>query len=411
MDLLGYSEEAFEAVKKGYLEFAGDLELGDIQFIPLSALKGDNVVTPGVNMPWYAGSTLMHFLENVALSPDRNLTDLRFPVQFVNRPTPDFRGYSGTIVSGILRAGDEVTVLPSHKTNRVKSIVTFDGEKAEAFAPMAVTLTLEKEIDVGRGDMIVHPNNLPHMGQQFEAMVVWMAEQPLVVGKQYCVKHFTRLVNGIVGEIRHRVNVNTLAREPAAQVALNEIAHVRVELDQAVAFDSYRKNRATGAFIFVDRMTNATVGAGMILDREAVDAPGTSAEGDAMNFGKLLCDLQSIERLLREAIMKLAPSLSEALTLDGLQAGAILSSSHDSLDKLLATHASLVPDARLEAGPLVGLWNALTRGRIAASRRLVVFGPEKGGKVPVEAVLEMTGEWFDRQLQLTGRALDRLRRF
>lgn len=398
MDLLGYSEEAFEAIKKSYLEFAGDLELGDIQFIPLSALKGDNVVTPGVNMPWYAGATLMHFLENVALSPDRNLTDLRFPVQFVNRPTPDFRGYSGTIVSGVLRAGDEVMVLPSHKTNRVKSIVTFDGEKAEAFAPMAVTLTLEKETDVGRGDMLVHPDNLPHVGQRFEAMVVWMAEDPLMREKHYYVKHSTRLVNGIVREIRHRVNVNTLAHESAAQLALNEIAHVRVELDQAVAFDSYRKNRATGAFIFVDRMTNATVGAGMILDREATDAPGTSAEGDALNFEKLLYDLLLIETLLCRAITKLDPRLGREIILKKLRANAAVS-----LDELLATYASLVSaEARLEAEPLVGLRNALTGG-------VASLHPEKFGTVPVEAVLEMTGEWFDRQLQLTSRTLDRLR--
>jgi len=269
MDAVGYREEVFEQIKAAYREFSDRLDLGDIQFVPISALKGDNVVHPSQTMPWYGGSTLMYLLENVHIASDRNLEDLRFPVQYVLRPNLDFRGYLGTLASGVLRKGDEIMVLPSRKTNRVKSIVAFEGEIAEAFAPMAVTVTLEKEVDVSRGDVLVHPDNLPHLDERFEAMLVWMAEEPMKPGKQYLVKHATKVLNGVVSELRYRVNVNTLEHESAAQLALNEIGHCVVDLSQPVAFDAYKKNRATGAFIVVDRMTNTTVGAGMILDREA----------------------------------------------------------------------------------------------------------------------------------------------
>jgi bifunctional enzyme CysN/CysC len=269
MDLADFSEEVYERIQKDYEDFADRLELGDVTFIPISALKGDNVVHPSRNMPWYTGSTLMHHLENVSIASDRNLRDFRFPVQWVNRPNLDFRGYAGTIASGIVRTGDEVLVLPSRRKNRVKSIVTFEGELEEAFAPMAVTLTLEKEVDVSRGDLLVHPDNLPHVDERLEAMVVWMAEEPLKAGKPYLLKHAGAQINAQVAEIRHRVNVTTLAREPAAQLQLNEIAHCVVDLSQPVAFDAYRKNRATGAFILIDRLTNNTAGAGMILDLES----------------------------------------------------------------------------------------------------------------------------------------------
>ena len=271
MDLVDYREDVFERIRKDYEDFADRLEVPDVHFIPISALKGDNVVHPSSRMPWYRGSTLMYLLENIHIASDRNLADLRFPVQLVSRPNLDFRGYMGTIASGIVRRGDEVLVLPSRKANRVKSIVTFDGERPEAFAPMAVTLTLEKEVDVSRGDMIVHPDNLPHVDDRLEAMVVWMAEEPLKLGKSYLVKHATKLVGARVTALRYRVDVNTLAQEPAGELKLNEIGHAVVELSEPVAFDPYRKNRATGAFIVIDRLTNATAGAGMILDREAAD--------------------------------------------------------------------------------------------------------------------------------------------
>lgn len=267
MDLVGYREEVFEKIRSDYEDFADRLELADVQFIPISAIKGDNVVHPSPHMPWYTGTTLMHHLENVHIASDRNLSDFRFPVQVVWRPNLDFRGYSGTIASGVVRRGDEVIVLPSRKPNRVRSIVTYEGDLEEAFAPMAVTLTLEREVDASRGDMLVHPDNVPSVDEKFEATLVWMSEEPLEIGKRYFVKHAGKLVNAAVTQIRHRVNVNTLQEEPAERLGLNEIGRCLVELSQPVAFDPYKKNRATGAFIFIDRLSNNTVGAGMILDR------------------------------------------------------------------------------------------------------------------------------------------------
>ena len=272
MDLMGYSEEVFERIRHDYESFAERLDLPDIHFLPISALKGDNIVNPSQQMPWYGGSTLMHLLENVQIGSDRNLTDFRFPVQHVNRPNLNFRGYCGTIASGVVRKGDEVMVLPSRKTNRVKSIVTFDGDLDEAYAGMAVTLTLEKEVDISRGDVLVHPGNLPHVGERVEAMIVWMTDDPLRLEKSYFVKHSTKVIGAQIPEIRYRVNVNSLEHEPAKRLQLNEIGHCVLSLAEPVAFDAYRKNRASGSFILIDRMTNTTVAAGMILARETEEA-------------------------------------------------------------------------------------------------------------------------------------------
>jgi bifunctional enzyme CysN/CysC len=271
MDLVDYSQEVFDRVKSDYTDFAAKLDLIDVHFLPISALRGDNVVEPSPHMPWHQGGTLMHYLETVHIASDRNLIDFRFPVQYVNRPNLDFRGYCGTIASGIVRAGSEVTVLPSRKTSRVRSIVTYEGELAEAFNPMAVTLTLDDEIDISRGDVLVHPNNLPRIEQTFDAMIVWMAEEPMTPGKIYTVKHITRLTGGMVSALRYRVDINTLHRVDADVLRLNEIGRCQVVLNQPVAFDAYKRNRATGAFILVDRLTNGTVGAGMILEHTAGD--------------------------------------------------------------------------------------------------------------------------------------------
>jgi bifunctional enzyme CysN/CysC len=269
MDLVDFSEAVFDAIRADTTDFADRLELADVTFIPISALHGDNVVHPSARMPWYGGSTLMHHLENVHIASDRNLADLRFPVQYVLRPDARFRGYAGTIASGVVRRGDEVVILPSGKTNRVRSIVTFDGELEEAFAPMSVTLTLEQETDVSRGDLLVRRDNLPRVDERFEAMIVWMTEDPLRLGKTYLLKHANRVTNVSIGRIRHRVDVNTLEQQPAERLGLNEIGRCTVELSQRVAFDPYRKNRAMGSFILIDRLTNNTVGAGMILGRAA----------------------------------------------------------------------------------------------------------------------------------------------
>ncbi len=267
MDLMDYRREVFEEIRLAYKEFASRLELPDLHFMPISALQGDNVVDAGDRMPWYQGPTLMHFLESVYIGSDRNLQDFRFPVQYVNRPHLDFRGYCGTVASGIVRKGDEVMALPSRKVSRVESIVTLDCELDEAFAPQAVTLTLEDEIDVSRGDMLVRPGNVPRLESKFDAMLVWMAEQPMAVGRTYIVKQATNMVTGAISALRYRVDVNTLHRVDAETLQLNEIGRCRISLSQPIAYDSYRRNRATGALIVIDRITNATVAAGMIMDR------------------------------------------------------------------------------------------------------------------------------------------------
>jgi bifunctional enzyme CysN/CysC len=308
MDIVAFDEKVFERIRDDYEAFADQLDLSEITFIPLSALKGDNIVNPSANMPWYKGSTLMHHLETVHIAGDRNMTDFRFPVQLVNRPNLNFRGYCGTIASGVVRPGDEVMVLPSRKTNRVKSIVTWEGEIPEAYAGMAVTLTLEKEVDISRGDLLVHPHNLPEVGTGVEAMLVWMAEQPLIPGKQYYVKLATKMVNASVRDIRHRINVNTLAHESARQLALNEIAQVTVDLEQAAAFDPYKKNRATGAFVVIDRLNHGTVGAGMIVARaeggtgaltlrSALDVLEASIRG-GKDADELLAHLDDVRKIL-----------------------------------------------------------------------------------------------------------------
>jgi bifunctional enzyme CysN/CysC len=266
MDLVGHAQDVFDRIRSEYSGFVAKLGFPDVQFIPMSALRGDNVVEKSGAMPWYDGPPLLSHLESVHIASDRNLADMRFPVQYVLRPDLNFRGFAGTIASGILRKGDNIVALPSGKRSRVKSIVTFGGEVDEAFSPMAVTVTLEDEIDVSRGDMLVHPGNEPHVSAQAEAMVVWMAERPFVPGRSYWVKQTTRTVAGEIAEVRYAVDVNTLERRPATQLAMNEVGHVVLSLNQPLAYDAYKSNAATGAFIVVDRLTNNTVGAGMILE-------------------------------------------------------------------------------------------------------------------------------------------------
>ncbi len=268
MDIVDYSEEVFETIRRDYVDFASRLDLPDVHFMPISALKGDNVVTNSDSMPWFEGRPLMTLLETVYIGSDRNMEDFRFPVQYVTRPNLDFRGFAGTIASGIIRKGDEIITLPSRKKSRIKSIITFDGELDEAFAPQSVTLTLEDEIDSSRGDMIVRAGNLPKVDQKFEAMLIWMDETALVPGKEYLFKQTSKVTPGRVASLRYRVDINTLHREPAPTLSLNEIGRCGITLAAPIAHDAYRRNRSTGAFIVIDRLTNSTVGAGMILDRE-----------------------------------------------------------------------------------------------------------------------------------------------
>ena len=269
MDLVDYDEQVFEAIRKEYTNFSQKLEPRGVHFIPISALKGDNVAESSPNMPWYDGSSVMHHLENVHIAADRNFIDFRFPVQYVNRPHLDFRGFCGTVSSGVVRLGDEVMALPSKKKSKVKSIVTFDGELEEAFAPMSITLTLEDEIDVSRGDMLVHPGNVPRSDENFEAMLVWMDESPMVPGKRYLIKHSNLTVPGMITTLRYQVDVNTLHSKNSPTLSLNEIGRCSLTLDKPISFDGYRRNRSTGSFVVIDRLTNGTVAAGMILDRTA----------------------------------------------------------------------------------------------------------------------------------------------
>ena len=266
MDLVDYSQEVYQRIREEYTQFAARMSSDDVHFIPISALDGDNVVSRSEKMPWYDGNTLMHMLENVYIASDTNLQDFRFPVQYVNRPHLDFRGFCGTVVSGTIQTGDEIMVLPSRTMSRVKSIATFDGEIDEAFTPQSVTLILEDEIDASRGDMIVRVGNQPRVSQRMDAMFVWMGEEPMVPGTRYLFKQTTKMVPGTVQSLRYQIDINTLHRQPAPTLVLNEIGRCEINLDDVIAFDSYKRNRGTGSMIVIDRITNVTVGAVMILD-------------------------------------------------------------------------------------------------------------------------------------------------
>ena len=266
MDLKDYSETVYEEIKADYLEFSKQLEIPDIQFIPLSALDGDNVVNVSENTPWYKGETLMTMLEKIEINDDINADDFRFPVQYVNRPNLNFRGFAGTVVSGQIKPGDSITALPSGKQSKVKALVNFEGEQDRVYAPLTTTITLEDEIDISRGDMIVKSDNLPLHSNAYRTNLVWMDEEPMMPNKQYGFKFATKFVPGSVTEVEYQIDVNSMEHKNTVRLALNEIAVGKIKLTQPVACDPYTKNRSTGAFIIIDRVTNGTVGAGMIID-------------------------------------------------------------------------------------------------------------------------------------------------
>ena len=300
MDLVDFSQERFEEIKRDYRAFASRLDIPDLHFIPISALHGDNVVDRSEKSPWYDGHTLMNFLETVYIGSDRNMRDFRLPVQTVLRPNLDFRGFAGTIASGIVRVGDEIMTLPSRKKSKVKEIVTYDGNIEEAYAPMSITLTLEDEIDSSRGDMIVKPGNVPKLEQKFDAMIVWMAEDAMKPGKQYLFKQTTRTVAGSISTLRYEVDVNTMHSKPTPTLELNQIGRVAVSLSQPLAIDGYRRTRSTGAFIIIDRITNVTVGAGMILDRKTSEASGDHWD-DEPSSSSLTREISNVTAEEREA--------------------------------------------------------------------------------------------------------------
>ena len=269
MDLVDFREDVFNKIRTEFLAYANSVGLKNVAFFPISALEGDNITEPSLRTPWYKGRSLLHHLESVDLVEARNFTELRFPVQYVNRPTLDFRGFTGQLASGILRPGQTVMTLPSGRITKVKSLPSFEGDLAEAFPPMSVTVCLEDEVDVSRGDMIVDPNHVPHVSRRFAAKLVWMHETPGEAERDYWLKHTSQTVRAQISRIRHRIDINTLAEQPANRLELNEIASIQVETRRPLFFDSYQQNRITGAFILIDPISNATVAAGMIDESTA----------------------------------------------------------------------------------------------------------------------------------------------
>jgi len=270
MDLVDYSEDAFEKIKDEFTNWSAKLRVRDISFIPISALHGDNIVEKSAKTPWYRGTPLLYHLETVHIASDRNLIDVRFPVQWVIRPQssthPDFRGYAGKVASGILKPGDDVIALPSGFASKIRSIETYDGPVDEAFPPMSVTVRLEDDIDVSRGDMLCRPNNRPTVGQDLDAMVCWMVDRPLQKRGRYALKHTTNWVRALVKDVGYRLDVNTLHRdEDSDTLGLNDIGRIQLRTTAPIFYDSYETNRTTGSFILADETTNETVAAGMLL--------------------------------------------------------------------------------------------------------------------------------------------------
>ncbi|CAN5588222.1 GTP-binding protein [soil metagenome] len=270
MDLVDYSKDVYDEIVNAFKSFSSKLDIRDVQYIPISALKGDNVVDRSKNMDWYQGTTLMYILENVHISGDHNHIDCRFPVEYVIRPQQkeyhDYRGYAGRIAGGIYKPGDKVMVLPSGFTTTIKAIDTFEGEVKEAFAPMSVTIRLEDEIDVSRGDMIVRENNIPQVSQELELMVCWLNERPLQLNGKYTVRHTTKEARCIIKEVRYKVDINTLHRiEQDKEIRMNDIGRIHIRTTAPLFFDEYRRNRITGSLVLIDEGTNETVGACMII--------------------------------------------------------------------------------------------------------------------------------------------------
>ena len=270
MDLVDFSKDEFEKIKSDFKKFASKLEIKDVNFIPISALKGDNVVDRSKNMDWYEVSTLIHLLENIHIGSDLNHVDCRFPVQRVIRPQsknyPDYRGYAGRIEGGVFKTGDEILTLPSGKKSTIKSIDTFNGEINEAFSPMSVCITLNDNIDISRGDMLVRTNNQPQISQDIEVMICWMNERKLIPKGKYTIRHTSQTTRCIIKEIKYKIDINSLHRmEQENELSMNDIGRISIKTTKPLFFDSYRRNRNTGSIILVNEATNETVGAGMII--------------------------------------------------------------------------------------------------------------------------------------------------
>jgi sulfate adenylyltransferase subunit 1 len=290
MDLLNFDQTVFEKIKQDYQAFSGKLSMSNVMFVPISALDGDNVVNRSERSPWYTGQTLMEILETVSIAGDKNYSDFRFPVQFVNRPNLDFRGFCGNVASGVVKVGDEIRVLPSGKTSHVKSIVTYDGELTEAFTGQAVTLTLTDEVDVSRGDMLVLAQDPVAQSNHLHTHLVWMNEKSAKPDSEYWFKFASKVVSGKIEAIKCRVDVNTQEESAIGELQLNDIAKVDLVLTQPVVADKYQQNRATGAFIVIDRLTNLTVGAGMVIEQLEAKADAST------NYSEFELELNALIR-------------------------------------------------------------------------------------------------------------------
>ncbi|KAA8734941.1 sulfate adenylyltransferase subunit CysN [Acinetobacter qingfengensis] len=349
MDLVEFSEQKFKEIQADYFDFVkqlGDRTPSDIRFVPISALNGDNVVNPSENTPWYfssdhQGQTLMQILESVQINHDTKKKDFRLPIQYVNRPNLDFRGFAGTIALGSVNVGDEVVALPSGKKSTIKEIVTYDGNLNHAFVGQAVTVTLNDEIDISRGDMLVHSYALPQVSRAVRATVVWMNEQPLVKGKLYNVKVGVQSVPAKVTDINYRVDVNTLEKVAAEQLELNAIADILVEFDRPIVFDNYKDSRHTGAFIFIDRLSNVTVGAAMIEDTAQISnsTQAVSSEERAARLGQKPAVLA-----VNADIFKQAQQLERALLDNGIVALAKAGLDAQQVDLLRETGLTIIVD-------------------------------------------------------------------
>ncbi|OQC12227.1 MAG: Bifunctional enzyme CysN/CysC [Lentisphaerae bacterium ADurb.Bin082] len=310
MDLVDWSEAVYDDIRKAYNALCARLSFKDVHFIPISALLGDNVVDRSPNMPWHNGPTLLHHLENVNISAHRNLIDMRFPVQSVFRPDLNFRGFAGTVASGVIRPGDKVMVLPSRQTSTVKSIISWEGELAYAFPPMPVVITLADEIDASRGDIIAPVNNLPRTDHEFDAMLVWMNEKPAREMTSYLVKHTTAMVPATLEKIRYEVDVNNMRKKApppegtAPELAMNSIARVKIILHRPLVFDPFTRNHATGSFILIDRITNATIAAGMILDRTSA---ADQSSGEQPRSTHITRETSLVSSAERELLLKQRP--------------------------------------------------------------------------------------------------------
>ncbi len=306
MDLVDFSQQRFDEIVSEYKQFIESLDIPDLYCIPLSALDGDNVVDKSERTSWYNGISLLDYLETVPIDRDRNFTNFRFPVQYVLRPNLDFRGFCGSIASGVVRKGDKVMALPSGKTSHVRSIVTYDGELDYAFPPQSVTITLEDEIDISRGDMLVHADDLPLVDRNFEAMLVWMDEEPMDVNKSFFIKQTTNTSRSRIDSIKYKVDVNTMEHSEVPFLSLNEIGHVVITAAKELFFDNYKRNKSCGSFILIDPITNNTSAVGMIIDKVDKNELNKEEESIILNLSKL-----GIDENHYDVVVKIANELSK----------------------------------------------------------------------------------------------------